>query len=539
MRCAAILALVLTLAACSKAPATGSGHAAHPWTVPHVLRVADVSEPDHLNPYLSEMDISYDIASLVYSYLVVSDDRGRLIGDLAATVPTLTNGGISADGRTYIYHLRRGVKWQDGAPFGAADVIASWRAVMNPRNDTFEREGYNVVQSIAARGRYTVVVRLRKRYPPFVSRFFAPLQEGGKPVLPAHVLRRERDFNHGTLARQPIGTGPFRLVEWVRGDRMTFRRFDGYFRGRPRLRRIVLRFIPQQETIAAELRAHHLDLIVHPQTALLGVYREDADAIVTSAAWNAQTSLILNAGNPILASREVRRALAASVPYARILRDVAFGVGRPARSSLPPTALGYVALPARRLDRAAARRRLDRAGWHLGADGIRTRGGRRLTLTLATIAGESNFARIALLLQASLRAVGIDLTIKTYPYRTIFAPDGPIYGGRFDLALYDDTLDWDPDVSNYLACDRVYPRGQNIFRFCDPKLDRLERAGLGSDDPSVRAPIYAAASRRIWHDVPYVALYDARRLIVRSSDLRGYRPNATATPWWNAWQWDI
>src|SRR5579862_1629503 len=118
MRCVVFLALsVAVLSACSRAPsAPGSGQR-QPWTTPHVLHIADISEPDHLNPYLSEMDISYDVASLVYSYLVVADDRGRLIGDLAADVPTLANGGISRNGKTYVYHLRRGVIWHDGVPF--------------------------------------------------------------------------------------------------------------------------------------------------------------------------------------------------------------------------------------------------------------------------------------------------------------------------------------------------------------------------------------------------------------------------------------
>ena len=122
----------------------------HPWTVPHVLRIADISDPDHLNPYLSEMDVTYDLASLVYSYLVVADARGRLIGDLAVTVPTLANGGISRDGRTYMYHLRENVVWHDGEPFGARDVVASWQAVMDPRNNTFEHEGYDRVRRIDA-----------------------------------------------------------------------------------------------------------------------------------------------------------------------------------------------------------------------------------------------------------------------------------------------------------------------------------------------------------------------------------------------------
>jgi peptide/nickel transport system substrate-binding protein len=531
---------VAALAGCAKVPAPAEAGARHSWTLPHVLRVADISDPDHLNPYLSEMDVSYDLSSLVYSYLVVADTRGRLTGDLATIVPSLANGGIARDGRTYVYHLRRNVVWHDGVAFGARDVVASWRAVMNPANDTFEHEGYDRVASIYDPDPYTVVVHLRERYPPFVSRFFAPLQEGAKPVLPAHLLSAGGGFNTGSLSSHPVGTGPFTFVSWARGDRIVLKRFDRYFKGRPALSRIDFRVVPSDQTIAAMLQEHQIDLIVAPETSLVDQYRATPGVFVGTAPWNSQATLVLNARKPALHDAAVRRAIAMAVPYAAILRDVTRGLYEPARNSLPPTAIGYEPLPSRGTDPAIAASELQRSGWISGSDGVRARGGVRLEFTLATIAGSSNGERIALLAQSSLRAAGIAVTIKTYPYRTIFAaPNGPVYSGEYDIALYSSTLNWDPDVYNYTACDRWYPQGQNIFRFCDPRLDGLERSGLQTDDPVRRAQIYRRASRLMWSEVPYVPVYEARRLIVRSADLRNYDVNPTSTPWWNAWRWDI
>ncbi len=99
----------LALASCSR---TGSKAI----STPHVLRFADVADPDRLSPYMSTMDLVYDLSSMIYSCLVISDDKGNLIGDLATGAPTLTNGGIPRDGKTYIYHLRHAVRWHDGAP---------------------------------------------------------------------------------------------------------------------------------------------------------------------------------------------------------------------------------------------------------------------------------------------------------------------------------------------------------------------------------------------------------------------------------------
>jgi len=497
-----------------------------------------MSDPDHLNPYLSEMGVSYDLSSLVYSYLVIADGRGRTVGDLAIVVPSLANGGISRDGRTYVYHLHPNALWHDGVLFSARDVVASWHAVMNPHNNTFEHEGYDRVTSVVAAGPTTVVVHLRARYPPFVSRFFTSLQEGGKPVLPAHILARRDDFNAGELATHPVGTGPFRFVSWARGDRIVLTRFDRYFKVRPKLSRVEMRFIPDAQTIVTELEKHQIDLIATPQSSLIDQYRSIGGITVGTAPANGLACLVINVRKPGLDDVAVRRAFAISVPYGVILHDVERDLQREPRNVLPPTALGYEPLPQRTYDPAAARALLERAEWRLGADGVRTRNGTRLTFTLETVAGFTGLGRTGLLLQSSLKAVGIELAIKSSAYRTLFdAPNGPLFDGSFDLALFGGLLNWDPDLYNLLACDRWYPAGQNIYRFCDSHLDALERAGLQSDDPSRRAAIYRKAGRLIWSEVPYVPLYGGRSLIVHSSDLRNYSISPTAS--WRPWQWDI
>jgi peptide/nickel transport system substrate-binding protein len=508
----------------------------HPWTIAHVLRIAELSDPDDLNPYLSQSGITADLSSLVYSYLIVADNRGRLIGDIATGVPSLANGGISRDGRTYVYHLRPNVTWQDGVPFTASDVVASWQAVVNPHNNTVDQRGYDRVRSIEIAGPMTVRVHLRDRYPPFVSRFFT--DESGKPVLPAHILARS-EFGTGELSTHPVGTGPFRFVSWTRGDRIVLTRFDPYFKGRPKLSRIEMHFIPDAQTTAAELEVHQIDLIPTSQAALLDRYRSINGVVTETASMNGQESLEINVRKPGLRDPAVRRALAITVPYYTILHDVERNVGSEARNVLPRTALGYEALPARTYDPAAARNLLERAGWRLGDDGVRAQNNVRLSFTLLVLAGFTSADRIALLLQSALKGVGIQLTIKSYSLRTMYAPSGPLSSGSFDLALSSEALYWDPDLYDILACDRRYPRGQNIYGFCDSRLDALERAGLQTDEPSRRAAIYRRAGRLIWSEVPYVPLFGGRLLIVRSSDLRHYLVRPTSNLGWNAWQWDI
>jgi peptide/nickel transport system substrate-binding protein len=534
--CAGVL--LVAIAACSHVPVKTSGGRAA-WTTPHVLRIADIADPDHLNPYLSTMDVTYDLSSLMYSYLVIADEHGRLTGDLATGVPTVANGGISSDGRTYVYHLHRGVLWHDGMRFTARDIVASWRAVVDPANDTLHREGYDRIAAIETPDDYTVIVHLKQRYPAFVSQFFAPLQEGGKPVLPAHVLAGMGNFNTGSLSSHPIGTGPFRFVSWQRGEKIVMERFDRYFKGVPKLRRIEYRILPDDNTMLNETRAHHIDLVIAPPQAQVDGYRSIEGVATELAPWNAQVLMIFNARKPALHDSAVRRAIAYAIDKKSIIAKISHNVGEISYNTYPRTALGYERLAPYGYDPERAQALLQKDGWVPGADGIRVRNGERLSFTLASITGAATLERMALDMQSELRTVGIDMSIKAYPYNTIFAIDGPIYRGIYDAAIYSQTLNWDPNVLDYVGCNLWYPKGENTFGYCNHDLDALEAAGLQTDDTARRIAIYRKAGRIIWHDLPYLPLYQYRRLIVHNNDLKNYSVNPTSTPWWNAYKWDI
>jgi peptide/nickel transport system substrate-binding protein len=510
----------------------------NPWTVPGVLRLGDVAEPDSLNPLLSTMDLSYDISSLTFSYLVVADAEGKLIGDLATVVPSLENGGISRDGRTYVYHLHRGVRWHDGAPLTSRDVAFTWRAIMSPRNDVLHREGYQEVDRIATPDDRTLVVHLRRRYPPFVTQFFTTLQEGAKPVLPAHLLATQREINDIPYNALPVGSGPFKFASWDRGQRIVLVRNEHYFRGPPRLKRIELRVAPDVNTLLTLLQTHEIDMLVAGMPLGYVRFHGMPGFRETLSPWNSQQILALNNARPALRHVEVRRAIARAIDYDALIAKVWYGTARRARDILPPTALGYLDQPPYPYAPAAAAAMLRRAGWRLGADGVRTKDGTRIDLTMVIAAGGPS-QQVGVQIQSMLRRVGIGLTLKPYPYRGIFAFDGPIVRGNYDLALFANTLSYDPDNTARLGCDQFAPKGENEVRFCDPAVDALERAGLETDDPAKRAAIYRAVGRRVRDEVPFVPLLMQDRVTVANSDLHGYEPAPTAAPWWNAWTWSI
>jgi len=141
-----VLLAIALVAACSLASScsrvstqTGEAYAGNSWTKHGILRVAAIDEPDNLNPMVGNQQAEVDLSLLWGAYLYRFNDKDEWVPELATDVPTLANGGISADGLRFTYHLRTAVKWQDGAPFSADDVIFSWQQVMNPRNSVTRR----------------------------------------------------------------------------------------------------------------------------------------------------------------------------------------------------------------------------------------------------------------------------------------------------------------------------------------------------------------------------------------------------------------
>ena len=529
-------ALLLSCTRVATGPQTGGRHS---WTQPHVLRIAETAEPDHFNPLLSVMDLVYDLDSLVFSFLIVADEKGHLIGDLATTVPSLANGGISRDGRTYTYHLHRGVQWHDGVPFTARDVKFSVAAVLNPNNNTLHREGYDRITSVQTPDDYTVVVRLRERYPPFLTKFFAPLQEGGKGILPEHLLGTLHDINNAPFNAHPIGTGPFKFVSWERGHQIVLARNAAYFKGRPKLETIKYEFLPDDNVILNAVKTHDIDLVTAPPLNLYEQYRSLADVAVYLVPWNAQSILPINGRHPGLNEVAVRRAISMAIDYPSVIHKITHDAGMPARDIIPEVAVGYTPNAPYRYDPAAANALLERSGWKLASDGVREKNGHRLDFVIDVSAGSAIGKELAAVFEQEFKAIGVRLSVKLYPYSVVFAHDGPVYGGTYDFSQYSTTLPYDPDNLSYLGCKNWFPAGENIYGYCEPKVDAAEQAGIKTDDPAQRARIYHTAEARIHDTVPWIPIYNVRRVVVRNPDLKNFSANPSSTPWWNAWQWDI
>lgn len=529
------------VAACVKVSGD-SGGGRHPWTIPHVLRIVNVSEPDSLVPEIGNQQIDTDLSLFWAGYLFNYDDRNRFVPELATEVPTLGNGGISADGKTIVYHLRRGVKWQDGAPFTADDVIFTYDAIMNPRNNVNSRTGYDIISRIEKKGDYTVIVHLKHPWAPFVASFLT-MSSTAYPVLPAHVLAKYPDINHVPYNEKPIGTGPFKVAQWQHGTLVKFVANPDYWRGPPRLKEIDYRPVPDANTILTELRTHEEDLDFFATDAQVKEFREIGGDRVQLVPFNAFAQIAFNLKNPILDDLTVRRALVAATNRQALVDDVVHGVELVGEGDQPPYLPWYdPSIEIEPYDPALAKRLLDQDGWRVGPGGIRVKDGKRLSLTVATTTGSAVGSATAVLLQRWWKEVGVELSVRTYVAPLMFGgygAGGIIQTGKFDVAFYSWISGVDPDDSTEFMCDQFPPGGQNTYHFCDRRLDAAEHTALDSYDPVVRKRAYDEIQQILVSQRPFLTLWFIRRVNVYNSDLKNFKPAHAGVEIWNPWQIDI
>jgi len=533
--------LICVGAACSRVQ-TGSADARHPWTRPGVFRTSTYASPNSLNPILPTNTAENFYASLAFDPLISLDQQGRQVPILALEVPTLSNGGVSRDGRRITYHLRRGVQWHDGAPFTSADVQFSWQAVMNPKNNVVSRRGYDLVTSVQTPDPYTVVFNMRQPFAPAINTLFA---ESDQPyrIIPKHILAKYSDINAVPFNSKPVGTGAFRFSRWLRGDRIEYVANANYFLGAPKLKRIIVKIIPDDNTRVAQMRTHELDGALSLSLAAIRDLRGAPEVKLVLPLQPNYLSLSMNLTHPPLNDINVRRAIAYAINKNEITRVDTYGAARVATEDLSPF-YSWAFAPAvtqypYNPDRAA--QLLDRAGWHRSLKGIRTKNGQPLSLQLVYGQGSLTGKTLGVQIQAALNSVGIDTQIKTYNYTQLFAAaqmGGIFNSGKYDVAIYSWVSGADPDDSSQWSCAFIPPHGNNITRYCDKEMNAVQEAALTHFDLPARKAAYRRSQELLARDVPAVFVYWPTERDAVNPDLKNYTPNGISEGW-NAYQWSI
>ena len=507
-----------------------------------VLTIAVPIAPNTLDPLLESDADEVFADDLMFAKLVTMNDRHEQVPDLAAVVPTQANGGISKDGLTITYHLRRDAYWTDGKPVTSADVKYSYEQIMNPANNVLERHGFDQIASIETPDAWTIVLHMKRIFPPIVDAFFG---ESDQPydIVPAHVLSAYANLNMIPFNAEPtVSDGPYRFARWVRGDHVELVANDRYFGGVPKIKALDLKLIADTNTVTAQLRTGETQLGIE----LTGPsYRNlQNDARVTRLAVPSPTydALLFDCGRAPLSDKNVRVALAYATDRDTITRDTEFGTATPATGDLSPFSWAYdPSLRAQPYDPARARALLDADGWKTGTDGVRVKDGQPLVLVGVYGQGSDISRDIFVQIQQEWRAVGVALEPKSFPYPQLYEPkqDGGIYANRkYDVGLYAWTAGRDPDDSAQFMSDQIPPEGQNFSFYRSAQMDALQREALSTFDVAARRRAYAGIARLIVDDVPMVVLFYRDLLYAHAPGLQHFTPNGIGEAW-NAADWSF
>lgn len=485
-----VFAVLLSVAA--------AGCLRRPTANPNVIIASLTSGPNNLDPRVGTDDSSQKLHTLIFDNLVAFDEHLRI-------VPRLAERLEHPDPLTYVAVLKPGVRFHDGRPLTADDVVYTYQCMLDPAFVSAKKGGFRELESVVARDPLTVVFTLKTPFESF------PVNLNVLPIVPNGAGPEMREH--------PIGTGPYRFVRYDVDDKVELAANADYFGGRPKNDGLMLRIVPDEVMRGLELRKGTLDIFINDVSPdIVHQLRNEPELQTVEAPGVDYQYIGLNLQDPALADVRVRQALAYAIDRQAIVDYLRRGLAAPSIGMLPPTSWAFApdafSFP---FDPAKAKALLDDAGFP-DADGDGPQS--RLTLTLKVSNIEFNRLQSSVI-QQNLRDVGIALDVRAYEFATLYAD---VLSGNFQLF----TLQWtggslaDPDIlRRVFHSQQAPPVGFNRGRFHDPVVDDLLDRASASLDEAERLRLYREVQRRVALAVPYVSLWYKTNVAVARRSLSG------------------
>jgi peptide/nickel transport system substrate-binding protein len=466
---------------------------------------------------------SHEVGDMLYGGLVTRDRDRNLVGDLAESWT------FSPSCLDLTFTLRKNVRWHDGRPFTSADVVFTYETMVHPKTPTAYREGFRVVARVEAVDPYTVRVRYAKPYAKAV-------QTWEMAMLPRHLL--ERYVTEGRLREapqnwsSPVGTGPYRFAEIRSGEKIVLVANRDYHLGQPYLSRLVYRIIPSQATQFLELKAKGIDgagLTGGGLTALQ--YRRQTDYPAFRKAYdkyryaaNVYSYLGLNLRDPRFADRRVRQAFAHAINRRELIDAVRLGLAREATGPYKPGTWAYTPdVKTYPYDPDRARRLLADAGWTAkNGDGLVVKDGKPFRFELLTSQGNDEGKKVAEIIQASLRDVGVGVELRVLEWAAFLKEY--VKKRRFEALILGWSTGEDPDQYEIWHSSKTGPDDLNHISYANPEVDALLERGRSACVQDERVKHYRRLQEVLAEDEPVVFLYFRDALPVVSSRVHGIDP---------------
>ncbi len=480
---------------------------------------ASIGDITGLIPNITTDSASHAVGALIYDGLVQIDK------DLNWTPAIAESWQFSRDCLTLTFKLRKNVKWHDGKPFTAEDVLFTYKAMMNPRTPTAYRDDFALVRDVQVLDPYTVRVIYSQPYAKAVGSW-------GTAMLPKHLLARyveEGKLREAPQNTQPVGTGPYRFQEWKSGEKVVLlANRDYYIEGRPYLGRIVYRVIPSQATIFLELKAKGVDMadltaIQYARQTEYPAFRQDYNKFRYPG--SGYTYFGFNLKDPRFADRRVRQAFAHAINKPDLIEGVVMGLAREATGPLRPGTWAYTDKVKRYpYDPAKARQLLAASGWSdRNGDGIlRNKEGQPFSFTIRTNQGNEERKKVAELIQQRLKEIGIQTDIQTIEWAAFLKEY--IKQKRFEAIILGWGTGIDPDQYPVWHSSQMGPDQLNHISFWNAEVDALLERGRTSCHQQERVATYRRIQEILAEEQPVVFLYFKDALPAVSSRVRGIKP---------------
>ncbi len=476
--------------------------------------------PERINPlFAGANQTDADLAALIFSGLVRLAPDGTPQPDLAE------RWEITGNGQSYIFHLRRGVAWQDGEPFDADDVVFTYRAIADPAfkgDPALSQLMQGVV--VTARDPLTVEFRLQQTYAPFLSY----LTVG---ILPKHLLK-DMDANqlfNAPFNIRPIGTGPY-AFEGRDATSVTLSSNSTYYLGPPKISAFRLRIYPDIASVGAALRAHDIDGALLAEDAVaddIDILQSDAAFALHDLTGTAYLTLYVDTRDSRFDDPGVRRALQQGINVDTLINDVAAGRGEPAGAGFTRGTWAYSPLDLPPFDPGAAASDLERLGWPRGTDSIRTKDGVRLSFDLST-ANDPVRVAIAENVAKQLRAIGVEARVQ--PLSASSFIDEHLLTREFSAALVAIDPGPDPDPYPFWHSSQIAPPGRNLSGYSEPRIDDVLERARQNTEPTRRKDLYELFAGYLIAASPSIPLYAPRATYVQSTRVHGFEESVLFTP---------
>ncbi len=459
-----------------------------------------------INPILPQNQAGVDVSRLIFSGLMRLNPSGQIEADLA------DNWRISNEGKTYTFRLRSGVKWHDGEPLTAQDILFTLNLIQNPDTRSPLASSWQGVKA-AVKDDRTIELNLPNPFAPFIySVTFG--------ILPQHLLNgidpaslRVADFN-----QHPVGTGPFKFTRLSDdGKNLSLAPNRGYYFGAPELQQFEFRLYDNGQKLRQAYAQHQVNAIARVSSADLAKL---APAKIHDMTLLDEVNLFMRTNNSWLQDKAIRQVVSTAIDRAKIARKLRSDVATPLTLPLLPGSLGYTAAyQPPRFDPKAAVAELEMAGWATRPHSKwRQRDGKDLKFSLVT-ADSGDYPELAALVKADLEKVGIGIDVKKVGVRDL--QQSYIRARKYDLLLYGISIGPDPDVYAYWQSSQAADPGLNLSEYSSAAADKeLEAARLTSDN-AIRAARYKQFLATWTNDLPAVVLYEPGYLYSTSPNVQG------------------